>query len=253
MRSNIEDILARFLEEIEHGKSVQDCLAEYPDLAEELAPLLHLAGAIKQVPTPVPRPEVVQQAVMNARQTLRRTESPPRRLSVRSLWVHPAFVRTALAMCLIIVLGWTTVRLSAASLPGELLYPVKRLSEQVRYFFATNPEGKAELHILFADRRTEEFVLTLEPGERINQALLETMLREAASAQHFINALTGEHGEALQQKIEACNQHQLVVLEQARVHACDCDRDLIDAAIQACRQRPGCMPGTGDADDPCCE
>lgn len=253
MKSRIDDILARLLEEIEHGKSIQDCLAEFPERAEELAPLLYLAGAITQTPKPVPRPEAVQQVIRNVRQKVQRDESPARRFSWRSSWLRPVIVRTALAACLIIVLGWTTVRLSAASLPGEFLYPVKRLSEQVQYFFTTSPEGKAELHIRYADRRTTEFVLTFEPGERIDQLLLETMLREAASAQHFVDALPGEHGEVLQKKIEVCNQQQLAVLEHTRAQACDCDRDLIDAAIRTCRQRSGCMPAPGDTDDPCCE
>jgi hypothetical protein len=237
MKSRIEDMLARVLDDLEHGKSIQDCLAEFPEHAEELAPLLQLAGAIKQVPKPVPRPEAVREVIRNVRRGVRRNESPASRFFLRSFWLRPAFVRTALAACLFIVLGWTTVRLSAASLPGEFLYPVKRLSEQVQYFFTTSPEGKAELHILFADRRTSEFVMTIEPGERVDHQLLETMLQEAASAQQLVNALSGEHGEVLQKKIEACDR----------------DRDLIDAAIRTCRRRSGCMPDAGDADDPCCD
>jgi hypothetical protein len=253
MRSRIDDVFARLLEEIEDGRSIEDCLAEYPELAEELAPLLHLAGAVKQMPGPVPRPEAVQQAVSSVRHMVRGDTRAARRFSWRAFLLHPLTVSAALAASLVIVLGWTTVGLSAASLPGEFLYPVKRLSEQVQYFFTTSSEGKAEMHILFADRRTEEFIMTFEPGERIDQQLLESMLREAASAQQFVDKLPAEFGEVLQKRIEVCNQHQLSVLEQAREQTCDCDRDIIDAAINACRTRPGCMPDTGDADDPCCE
>lgn len=253
MKSRIEDIFARLLEEIEEGRSIEDCLSEYPDHAEELRSLLHLAGAVKQMPGPVPRPEAVQQAIRNVRQMARTDTRTARRFSWRAFMLHPVTVRTALAAVLVIVLGWTTVGLSAASLPGEFLYPVKRLSEQVRYFFTTSSEGKAEMHILFADRRTEEFIMTFEPGERIDQRLLESMLREAASAQQFVDELPAEFGEVLQKRIEVCNQHQLSVLEHARDRVCDCDRELIDAAINACRTRPGCMPDTGDTDEPCCE
>ncbi len=252
MKSRVEDIFARLLEEIEEGRSIEDCLSEYPDLAEELRSLLHLAGVVKQMPGRVPRPEAVQQAIRRVRQMVRADTRTARRFSWRAFMLHPVTVRTALAAVLVIVLGWTTVGLSAASLPGEFLYPVKRLSEQVQYFFTTGSEGKAELHILFADRRTEEFILTFEPGERIDRSLLESMLREAASAQQFVDELPPGFGEVLQQKMAACTQHQLSVLEHARGQVCDCDREIIDAAISTCRNRPGCMPDADD-DEPCCE
>ncbi|UCC12222.1 MAG: hypothetical protein JSW02_01415 [candidate division WOR-3 bacterium] len=253
MKLKVEDIFARLLEEIEEGRNIEDCLAEYPDHAEELRSLLHLAGAVKQMPGPVPRREAVQQAIRNVRQMVQADARAVRRFSWRAFLLHPVTVRTALAAVLVIILGWTTVGLSAASLPGEILYPVKRLSEQVQYFFTTSSEGKAEMHILFADRRTEEFIMTFEPGERIDQRLLESMLREAASAQQFVDELPAEFGEVLQRRIDVCNRQQLSVLEHARDRVCDCDREMIDAAINTCRARHGCMPDTGDADEPCCD
>ncbi len=253
MKSRVEDIFARFLEEIEAGRNIEDCLAEYPDHAEELRSLLHLAGAVKKIPAAEPRPEAVQQAIRNVRQMVQADARTARRFSWRAFVLHPVTVRTALAAVLVIVLGWTTVGLSAASLPGEILYPVKRLSEQVQYFFTTGSEGKAEMHILFADRRTEEFIMTFEPGEKIDQQLLESMLREAASAQQFVDELPAEFGEVLRRRIEACNRQQLSVLEHARDRVCDCDRDMIDAAINTCRTRSGCMPDTWDTDEPCCD
>ena len=253
MKSSVEDIFARLLEEIEKGRSIEDCLSEYPDHAGELRSLLQLTDAVKQMPRTIPRPEAVQQAIRRVRQMMHTDTRSTRRFSWRAFFLNPVTVRTALAAVLVIVLVWTTVGLSAASLPGEFLYPVKRLSEQVQYFFTTSSEGKAELHILFADRRTEEFIMTFEPGERIDQRLLESMLREAASAQQFVDELPSEFGEVLQKRIDVCNQNQLSVLEHARDHVCDCDREVIDEAINTCRTRPGCMPDTGDADEPCCE
>jgi hypothetical protein len=253
MKSRIEDIFSRLQEEIEKGRSIDECLSEYPEHAEELRSLLQLAGAVKQMPRPMPRREAVQQAIRKVRQTVRADTRTARWFSWRAFMLHPVTVRTALATVLVILLGWTTVGLSAASLPGEFLYPVKRLSEHVQYFFATTSEGKAEMHILFADRRTEEFIMTFEPGERIDQRLLESMLREAASAQQFVDELPPEFGKVLRRRIEVCNRQQLSVLEHARDRVCECDREIIDSAINTCRTRPGCMPDTGGVDEACCD
>jgi hypothetical protein len=63
----------------------------------------------------------------------------------------------SLAIVLVLVLGVAgTVTSSAASLPGETLYPVKRLAEQVSLSFASNFD-QATLHVEYAQRRIDEF------------------------------------------------------------------------------------------------
>jgi inhibitor of cysteine peptidase len=53
MREDIEKILDECIDRMNSGKSPEDCLASYPDRAEELRPLLLAAGEIKKADLPV--------------------------------------------------------------------------------------------------------------------------------------------------------------------------------------------------------
>lgn len=63
-----------------------------------------------------------------------------------------------IAMIAMLILGSGVYGVYAAeqSLPGELLYNVKRTKERVRVSFSTSDEKRAQLHIEFAGRRIEE-------------------------------------------------------------------------------------------------
>ncbi len=50
----------------------------------------------------------------------------------------------------------TTVSASLNSVPGDLLYPLKRITEEAQVRLTSNAEAKAELHIEFAGRRVQE-------------------------------------------------------------------------------------------------
>jgi hypothetical protein len=52
--------------------------------------------------------------------------------------------------------GWTTTSTAAGSVPGEVLYPVKKAQERFRLVVSFSDRGKAELHAKFAQERTQE-------------------------------------------------------------------------------------------------
>jgi len=52
--------------------------------------------------------------------------------------------------------GGGTAYASQSSLPGDALYPVKLMTEDVQTTVAWNPEKKVEMEIKFANRRLEE-------------------------------------------------------------------------------------------------
>ena len=53
--------------------------------------------------------------------------------------------------------GGLTVAAAQASLPDQVLYPVKTLSEDVWQSFATSPEAQFDLSLKLAERRISEF------------------------------------------------------------------------------------------------
>jgi hypothetical protein len=82
----------------------------------------------------------------------------------------------ALVICLILIFiggPWLVVKASQASLPGELLYPVKRITEEVQTTVASK-DSKVQLQTEFAFRRLEELTKIAEdpffPEEKTEKA-----------------------------------------------------------------------------------
>lgn len=81
-----------------------------------------------------------------------------------------------------------TVYASQNSLPGDALYPVKTLAENVQLHLENDPEDRIQLYSSFAHRRILEIQVMLENGESVPQSALirleqhtERMLQETAS------------------------------------------------------------------------
>jgi hypothetical protein len=66
------------------------------------------------------------------------------------------FSFSVIILCLLLAGGLGIVTASATSLPSDVLYPVKRLTEQISLATASGP-GQAELHVDLARRRLDEF------------------------------------------------------------------------------------------------
>ena len=71
-----------------------------------------------------------------------------------------------LAVILSLLFGGTgaTAVAAQASLPGDFLYPVKILSEDVRMEMATQPESQVKLALKFAASRFDEIQSLIEEG-----------------------------------------------------------------------------------------
>ncbi|MDX1620269.1 MAG: DUF5667 domain-containing protein, partial [Nitriliruptorales bacterium] len=69
-------------------------------------------------------------------------------------------VATATASTMVATAGVGAV--SQQALPGDLLYPVKQVTEDVRMGFASGLQETGRLHLMFATERLEELILGLE-------------------------------------------------------------------------------------------
>ena len=134
------------------------------EYADELEPMVGAARLLQEALTAHDlRPEVAARHIELALHGPRR-----RRARTRPLW------RVAAAALLAAVLsaGLTTVA-SASALPGQMLYPAKRVVERVRLAAATSPDGKAEVRLeIAATRLTELRALT---GRHEPDELLDTI------------------------------------------------------------------------------
>jgi hypothetical protein len=89
------------------------------------------------------------------------------RPAARRITFRPAMgvIRWAAAACLVlVVVAVSTATASARSLPGDTLYPVKRLVEQGRLALASDG-GEVTLRLDLAGRRLDEFETLLKQGE----------------------------------------------------------------------------------------
>jgi hypothetical protein len=170
VNENIESVLDKCLSEIESGASLEACVARHPSLAAQLEPLLHLALEIRSLgeePTPAPvdlqagRQRVLREAarLRIEQQEKEQARQPPRWLSLPALMRRSAAAVALASILLVTILGAGTVAISANSLPGDALYPVKRISEEVQLFLTLDEQRKAQLVERLDARRREEALL----------------------------------------------------------------------------------------------
>jgi hypothetical protein len=158
----------------------------------------------------------------------------------------------------------TTVQASQNSLPNELLYPVKLLSEDVQLGLSTNPERDIELLLLFAGERAEEIKVLLELDHEVSPTVLDRLDRQYEMALEnaavlsdqalgltlqLMNAQLESQLQLFQQmqtKSEIRNQQQveqlLRALEQNRVKVMDAQADPVGLRDRLSVERPEAAP-----------
>ncbi len=97
----------------------------------------------------------------------------------------------ALVVCLILIVfggPWLMVKASQASLPGDILYSVKKISEDLQTTIASG-NNKAQLKVDFASRRLEELV-------KINEYSYNTLEEKTKRTKQAIGDLRNELAEA---------------------------------------------------------
>jgi hypothetical protein len=165
---NIENILDKCLERMAQGEDMEQCLTDYPELADELRPLLQTSSTVKSgVASVEARPEFRARAKQRLLAEVRAKgqEKPGSRWYSIFEWQQRWAVAAAAVIMVILVGGGTTVAASSNTMPDDFLYPVKLAVEDVRLRFAGSDINKAELQAEFADRRVDEMARMVEEGK----------------------------------------------------------------------------------------
>jgi len=80
--------------------------------------------------------------------------------------LFPQWAFAAAILVLALALGGLGTNAAAVNtVPGDVLYPVKELREEVQLWFARSPESKVEMYTSFVKKRVEEVSKT-RPGNR---------------------------------------------------------------------------------------
>ncbi len=157
-----DDLLEECLGRVLRGEPVEQCLADYPEHAPRLQPLLLTALETWQAAAIRPRPEFRERARYQFQAALRDME--PKEHRGFFSW-QPRWVTAVVAIFAVLIIGGGTVAAAGNSLPGEPLYSVKLATEAVRLAFTPSDLGKAELYARFADKRVDEIIAMADKGK----------------------------------------------------------------------------------------
>jgi hypothetical protein len=211
MKKSPEELLEICLEMERRGEDWKGFLAAYPDVSGEVEVLVTLAANVREVsaageaPAPGASAALLRLGWALAREEGRRDEAVRQQ---RSHWWRSAWVRAAVAGVVMLVLGGSSVELSARTVPGNFLYPVKILTERVRYALTSDPEERVELRLTFSERRLSEVVKTLKEGRGADRRLISEMLDEARAALADANKLPAAQASGYKAQIASLERVQ---------------------------------------------
>ena len=242
-----EDALQASLELITQGASLDECLARYPDYAGELEPLL--AAAIKT------RAKLTPGLSHSARGRIRAAvlaEWDHRPAPGRWRWRLPVLVPrwAAVAASVVVALmvsSTGTVLASSSSIPGDALYPVKQVREDVQLWLTRSPEAKVDLYTRLVKQRAEELKALALAGKGgpasiaaarlekhvagVNDLAARTLASDREAGVDIDPALAIKLSDSLKAQQSAAGEFQLL-LSEAPAKA----REGLERALQAIHQ-----------------
>ncbi|HSO12319.1 MAG TPA: DUF5667 domain-containing protein [Anaerolineales bacterium] len=146
------------LNEIEKGADVDTVLFRYPELANELRPILEASVKAKDMAAPVPSQDVIRRnraKLLQHAAEMRERKAAPVSRRIWSVPLRRALV-TLMVVAMLFVSGTGLVRASSATLPGDNLYPVKRTWEDLLLLFTFDADKREVLELEHENERLEE-------------------------------------------------------------------------------------------------
>jgi len=147
-----EDALEEALQQIRGGVPLEEVMARYPDLA----PVLQAARILEAARPPAPslRAEMDSRtAFLQRAETLRASRRPWTALFTGLLRYAPA----GAAIAILVLIAGMLHTLAQGSLPGDPLYGLKRMEEQVWLALTLDPVERRLVEEALAARRWEEY------------------------------------------------------------------------------------------------
>ena len=170
MTDRFESILDESISALQAGVPIEDILAEVPDYAAELRPLLYAATLVAD-PNPELLPEE-RKAALRAEYLQHAAELPPvpptygekiravariiRRRASRQAVVSDLITITVTIVLTLVMVAAILGFMASDTIPGDLLYRVKRVSENTQLFFAFSEARERTLLDQFDRERLDE-------------------------------------------------------------------------------------------------
>lgn len=237
-----EDILAKCIDDIEAGEStLEECLARYPELRDELRPLLEMAQRL-QPQDVAPSAEFKQQARSRLLEAMRSSPAPakssrvavPGWLKVLVAVRRPSFAVTAMLILLLLAAGGgSAVYASQDSLPDDALYPVKKGVENVQLTITRNSEARAGLRSKLAQRRVEEIIAQANLGRSISDTAVWAIPANIDAALRDISSTSPEEARPFLTQLAQLTLNQEIRLSQVLSEAPERSHSQLKQAFDA--------------------
>ncbi len=236
--NEFETILDYCIDQMQSGTSLEECLSQFPEYRDELKPMLEMAAQLGALESPEPSVETINNALFEIGQRAGQQQHAVKKSGIflpefiRKPWVF----RTINALLVVVVLFFGLSTASANSVPGDLLYPFKKFTENVQFVLTTGKQDKAELRLTFSEKRLRELSEVYRKTGKVDENLIKSMLRDAEAA---LEVHTNGNGgpSYLMTKARHLNDAQKDYLDQLKPHVKGQTREVVDQAIQTCNQR----------------
>ncbi len=163
--NNLYEALEICLQDIEQGADIDTVLFRYPELADQLRPILEASAKAKSITVPAPPVDLVRHnraRVLQHAAQLRESNAA----SSQRIW-FASLRRIAVTLAVVVVLfmsGTGLVRAASDTLPGDNLYPVKRTWEDVQLFLTFNSRAREVLEVEQENKRVHEVMELFAKG-----------------------------------------------------------------------------------------
>lgn len=156
--NNLYDALENCLQDIEKGADAEAVLLRYPDIADELRPILQTSVKARTMSVPDLTADVLRRnraKLLQRAAAIREAKDPP---ASRRFW-FVSLLRLAVTLAVLAVVfasGTSLVRAASTTLPGDNLYPIKRTWEDVKLLFTFDSQKRASLEVEYENERLDE-------------------------------------------------------------------------------------------------
>jgi hypothetical protein len=224
----IEELLDRCLDGIPSGGGIDKILKDCPDsTAEEILGLIETSEKLKSLPDPAAD-------IRGAMLALAKLKAGGQ--SVKKPFPFAALRRAAILIFSSTLLLYAFMSSSVAA-PGDILYPLKLITEKAQFFVSIDKAHKTELRIIFSNERLNEAVKKYEKDGKIDSALFEKMLDNARLALKSASELEERKKKDALLKLNSLVSYQQGVMNMLFVNASEKDKMELAPFTCICNKR----------------
>ena len=247
MPEKIDDILQECLDLMSRGAPANECVALYPEFVEELAPLLGASVRAENLLRPL---------AAGSRSRIKATvfdEWNRRRAPKRRWWNLPAFAYipafaprwavVAASLAVALMLGSSgTVLAAGYSIPGDALYPVKQVREEVQLWLTWSPEAKVDMYTRLVNKRADEIRTLAAAGRAGSSGIAAGRLEDHVAHVSLLAAEAAESSRGMLTRLQSS--------ATAQQSAASIIQEMLDGAPPQARESlVGALDAIADARD----